>query len=167
MRTCSKFHKTDPTGVFSGLRSTRLENFRSRCTAMRLHAPPEDSAIISVFSLVVTCRRRPLTRFHALDAPSADTCPMRMTSWMTSSPLPGLTRLTQFDPNRPGNLTRSEPPQKKKKKKRVKEKKNALTKWTLDLDQKVKIFKTDLSHSIFRVHSDFGSRFFIRSSEIA
>ena len=27
----------------------------------------------------------PLTRFHTLDAPSADTCPLRMTSWMTSS----------------------------------------------------------------------------------
>ena len=80
-------------------------------------------------------------------------------------PLPGLTRLTRFDPDRPGNLTRSEPPQKKKKK-WERERKNALTKWTLDLDQKVKIFKTDLSHSIFRVHSDFGTRFFIRSSEI-
>ena len=108
-------------------------------------------------SRAVTRRRRPLTRFHALDASSSDTCPLRMTSSST----------TRFDPDRPGNLTRSEPPQKKKKKK-VKEKKNALTKWTfdLDLDQKVKIFKTDLSHSIFRVHSDFGTRFFIRSSEI-
>ena len=35
-----------------------------------------------------------------------------------------------------------------------------------NVDQKVKIFKTDLSHSIFRVHSDFGTRFFIQSSEI-
>ena len=35
-----------------------------------------------------------------------------------------------------------------------------------NIDQKIKIFKTDLSHSIFRAHSDFGTRFFIRSSEI-
>ena len=33
-------------------------------------------------------------------------------------PLPGLTRLTRFEPDRPGNLTRSEPPEKKKKKKK-------------------------------------------------
>ena len=71
----------------------------------------------------------------------------------------------RFD--RPGNRARSEPAAKKlKKKKEKKKKENALTKWTLDLDQKVKIFKMDLSHSIFRVHSDFGTRFFIRSSEI-
>ena len=54
----------------------------------------------------------------------------------------------------------SEPPKKKK------ERENTLTKWTFDLNQKVKIFKMDLSHSIFRVHSDFGTRFFIRSSKI-
>ena len=80
-----------------------------------------------------------------------------MTSLMTSSPT------NRFD--RPGNLTRSELPAKKKKKKE-RERENALTKWTFDLDQKVKIFKTDLFHSIFQVHSDFGTRFFIRSSEI-
>ena len=57
----------------------------TRRTATRLHAPPESSAIISVFSHAVTRRRRKLTRLHALDAPSADTCPLRMTSWMTSS----------------------------------------------------------------------------------
>ena len=57
--------------------------------------------------------------------------------------------------------------QKKFLKKKKKEKKeNALTKWTFDPHQKVKIFKMDLSHSIFRVHSDFGTRFFIRNSEI-
>ena len=136
---------------------------------MHSHAPPRATrspAIISVLSRAVTRRRRTLTRFHALDAPSADTChalthaPSAMTSRMMSS------SSTRFDPDRPGNLTRSEPPQKKKKKKKVREK-NALTKWTFDLDQKVKIFKIDLSHSIFRVHSDFGTRFFIRNSEIA
>ena len=36
-------------------------------------------------------------------------------------PLPGLTRLTRFDPDLPGNLTRSEPPQKKKKKEKDRE----------------------------------------------
>ena len=38
-------------------------------------------------------------------------------------------------------------------------KKRALTKVNIWL--KVKIFKTDLSHSVFRVHFDFGIRFFI------
>ena len=73
-----------------------------------------------------------------------------------------VTPTNRFD--RPGNRTRSEPPAKKKKKKRERE--NALTWWTFDLDQKVKIFKTDLSHSIFRVHFEFGTHFFIRNSEI-
>ena len=37
----------------------------------------------------------------------------------------------------------------------------------VDFDQKVKIFKADLSHSVFQIHSDFGICFFIRNSEIA
>ena len=41
-----------------------------------------------------------------------------------------------------------------------------MTKQTFDHDQKVKNFKTNLSHSIFRVHSDFGTHFFIRGSKI-
>ena len=78
-----------------------------------------------------------------------------MTSWMTSPPLTGLTDLeTGPGPNRL--------PKKKKKR----ERENALTWWTFDLDQKVKIFKPDLSHSIFRVHSEFGTHFFIQNSEI-
>ena len=55
---------------------------------------------------------------------------------------------TRFDPD-PNRL--------EKKKKKVRE--NILTK-------KIKNFKTDLSHSIFRVHSDFGTHFFIRGSKI-
>ena len=47
---------------------------------------------------------------------------------------------------------------------KIKEK--ALTKWTFDFDQKVKIFKRGLSHSVFRIHSDFGIRFFVRELEI-
>ena len=58
---------------------------------------------------------------------------------MTSPPLTDLTDLeTGPGPNRL--------PKKKKK-----ERENALTWWTFDLDQKVKIFKTDLSHSIFYI----------------
>ena len=49
---------------------------------------------------------------------------------------------------------KSKPPTQKKKKKK------ALTKVNIWL--KVKIFKTDLSHSIFRVHFDFGICFFIQ-----
>ena len=37
----------------------------------------------------------------------------------------------------------------------------------VDFDQKVKIFKTDLSYSVFQVHSNFGICFFIRNSKIA
>ena len=54
----------------------------------------------------------------------------------------------------------SKPPVQKKKKK-------ALTMLNFDFDQKVKIFKIGLSHSVFRIHSNFEIRFFIRSSEIA
>ena len=77
-----------------------------------------------------------------------------MTSLMMS---PRLTDLTDLETGPGPNRL----PKKKKK-----ERENALTWWTFDLDQKVKIFKTDLSHSIFRVHSDFGTHFFIQSSEI-
>jgi len=38
---------------------------------------------------------------------------------------------------------------------------------TFNFDQNVKIFKMDLSHSVFLVHSNFGIRLFIRNSEIA
>ena len=41
-----------------------------------------------------------------------------------------------------------------------------MTKQTFDHHQKVKNFKMDLSHSIFPVHSDFGTRSFIRDSKI-
>ena len=78
---------------------------------------------------------------------------------MMSSSIPGLTHLS-----RQLGLTRTDP-----KiwlgSNRLK-KKNALTKWTFDFDQKVKIFKKGLSHSIFRVHSNFGIHFFVQDSEI-
>ena len=65
-------------------------------------------------------------------------------------------RQTQFDPF---ILTWTESPPKKKKKKKP------LT--MVDFDQKVEIFKTNLSHLVFRVHYNFGIRFFIQNSEIA
>ena len=37
---------------------------------------------------------------------------------------------------------------------------------TFDFDQKVKIFKKGLTHSVFRVHSNFGICFIIRNLEI-
>ena len=67
----------------------------------------------------------------------------------------------QLDPvplTRPESVTRSEPPEKKKKK--------ALTKRTFDFDQKVKIFKKGLTHSVFHVNSNFGICFIIRNLEI-
>ena len=68
-----------------------------------------------------------------------------------------LPRPTLFDPF---ILTRFESPKKKKKKEK------GLTKLNFEFDQKVKISKMGLSHSVFRVHSNFGIRFFIRDSEI-
>ena len=142
--------------VFYGFRSTKPENFRSKITVTRRHAQPEDPTIISVFSRAVTRRRRPLTRFTRSTRQALTHAPSAMTSRMTSPSLTGLTDLeTGPGPNRLP-----------KKKKRKKERENALTWWTFDLDQKVKIFKPDLSHSIFRVHSEFGTHFFIRNSEI-
>ena len=64
-----------------------------------------------------TRRFRHLTRFHALDAPNADTCPLRMTSWMTSS---STTRFDKADPVWTGPTWKPEPVRtacKKKKKK--------------------------------------------------
>ena len=68
-----------------------------------------------------------------------------------------LPRPTLFDPF---ILTRSESPKKKKKKEK------GLTKLNFEFDQKVKISKMGLSHSVFQVQSNFGIRFFIRDSEI-
>ena len=68
-----------------------------------------------------------------------------------------LPRPTLFDPF---ILTRFESPKKKKKKEK------GLTKLNFEFDQKVKISKMGLSYSVFRVHSNFGIRFFIRDSEI-
>ena len=41
-----------------------------------------------------------------------------------------------------------------------------MTKRTFDFDEKVKIFKRGLSHSVFRIHSNFGIRFFVQDLEI-
>ena len=69
-----------------------------------------------------------------------------------------LPRPTLFDPF---ILTRSESPEKKERKKE-----KGLTKLNFEFDQKVKISKMGLSHSVFRVHSNFGIRFFIWDLEI-
>ena len=142
--------------VFYSLWSTKPKNFtpkelgtrrqKIRWCGLQSHAPIRTaSANVPHVSHVPHVPHVPLVPH----APSA--------LWRHGWHHPLLTRLSRFDLDRPGNLTRSEPPQKKK---------NALTKRTFDLDQKVKIFKTDLSPSIFRVHFDFGTRFFIRSLEI-
>ena len=46
------------------------------------------------------------------------------------------------------------------------QKKKPWPSWIFNFDQKVKILKTNLSHSIFWVNSDFGIRFFIWNLEI-
>ena len=141
--------------VFYGLRTTKSKIFRSRKSPTRLHAPPDRSPQ----------RTRASIRSHASDFLQACRRATRalsnVTSWMMSSPTL-LTRWSRFDLDRPG-LTRIQTACQKKKK-FLRE--NTLTKWTFDHDQKIKIFKTDLSHSIFRVHSDFGTHFFIRGSKI-
>ena len=101
------------------LRSTRPENFRSRCQATPLHAPPEGPAITSVFSRTDADPSCAFTR-STRQALTCALCAWRH-GWRYP-PLSGLTRLTRFDPDWPGNLTRSEPPQKKKKKMREREK---------------------------------------------
>ena len=59
-------------------------------------------------------------------------------------------------------LTRSKPPKKKKKKKERKGF-DQVKLWILTKSQN---FQTDLSHSVFQVHFDFGICFFVQDSEI-
>ena len=90
---------------------------------------------------------------HALTcAPLALWCHNDVASYFQLDPVP-LTR--------PKSVTRSESPEKKNG-----VKKKALTKQTFDFDQKVKIFKKGLTHSVFHVHSNFGICFIIRNLEI-
>ena len=149
--------------VSYGLRSTKPRNFRPKTPSTRLHASPKYSAVLPSVSHAYT-RRQEQPGAHTCHTCHTcricPTCPQRcdvMDDVILCWPVcPDLTWTNPEIWPGPNRL------KKKKKKKRE----NALTKRTFDLDQKVKIFKTDLSHSIFRVHSDFGTRFFIRSSEI-
>ena len=154
VQICSEFQKTDHTKRLYGFRSTKPENFRSKTWATRLQKArqslPQRTRALTRLHLNSRAfmRRRVLTRWHA--------------SWRHGwrhHPLTGWP-VCPDDPVWPGPTRKSDPVRTawnllKKKKKRF-----------FDLDQKVKIFDTDLSHSIFRVHSDFGTRFFIRKSEI-
>ena len=133
--------------------------FKAQKPSTRRHAPRKDSAA------------RPSNPTRRSRSARSRTCHTfsTVTSWMTSSTR--ATRVQSSDVIRDVTihygLTRFDPdPNRQKKKKKKREREKAWTKQTFDLDQKLKIFKTDLSHSIFRVHSDFGTRFFIRSSEI-
>ena len=135
--------------VFDGLRSTKPKNFRPKSRSTRCHTPPKDStARPSVPRTDYDCRSS-----HVPYMPHASLALWRHgwrhphSCWPIGPIRPGLTRIRTIS-----------------KKKKMRE--NTLIKWTFDHDQKIKIFKTDLSHSIFRVHSDFGTRFFIRNSEI-
>ena len=133
-------------------RATRGSD-NSQCQFMRLHAPTWISHALNT-----------PTRYmrHALTRAFSTTM-----SCMTSSSIPRsdpFVQLTRFDQDQPENLTQSKLLEIIFKKK-VREK-NALTKWTFDFDQKVKIFKRGLSHSIFRVHSNFGICFFAQDSKI-
>ena len=85
-----------------------------------------------------------------------------MTSSKTSPSTFSLTRFLGPD----SNLWPGPNPLHKKKKKKKKRKKKLWPSWIFDYDQKIKIFKTDLSHSVFRVHSDFGIHFFTWDSKI-
>ena len=135
--------------VFYGLGSTKPKNFRPKNLGM-CHQ---------------RIRRRCL-QFHAsIRAARACTCHTRPQHCDVMDVVILhylLTHLSRFNPDRPG-LTRIRTPWKKKIKLN---KKNALTKRTFDHDQKVKNFKRDLSHSIFQVHSNFGTHFFIQGSKI-
>ena len=155
VRIRETFYKTYATTRSIGPRSTKLESFRSRRIAMLLHTPPKKPAGTASVS---RANMRHLTKsrasmLHVLPRPIFWHAPQ-----FYDVTKPGLARLSRFDPF---ILTRIWTTCQKRKKKEEK----ALT--MVDFDQKVKIFKTDLSHSVFRVHFNFGIRFFIWNLEIA
>ena len=124
--------------------STRRQKIRRCC--LQFHAPPYLA-----------------THSHVPHVPSS-----AMTSSSTTLVWPVLSRqpcLTRTDWQIWPGLN-CLPKRKKERKKKKTERENTSTKWTFNLNQKVKIFKTGLSHSIFQVHFDFGTRFFIQNSEI-
>ena len=157
MQICPLFLKTDYTMVIYGLRSTKPKKFETKKASTSCHVPPPTSAFTSSYSCVDD------SHHHAPRVLYAYTCPLRMTSWMTSSSTtPVWPRLTWKS-----NLVRTAYKKKKKlnKKKRKRESFDQVE-LELWLWPKVKIFKKGLFHLVFRVHSDFEIRFFIWSLEI-
>ena len=148
--------------VFYSPKSTKPKNLRDQIS---YHALPHASRDIGVHNLSFMHQHMPphqVTRWHApcsitstrairVHVPSST-----MTSLMMSSPLP------EFDLDPLGNLTRSSWPSPN----RWKKKKKALSKLAFDFDQKVKIFKRGLSHSVFHIHFNFGICFSVRDSGI-
>ena len=135
----------DNTRRFYGLQSTRPKNFGTKNAATHLHAPSKKPAFTA--SIVHANKRHPY-QIKCTHVPRASTRLSCMMSLMSSP-----------DPVWPIHLDLNWIASKKKKKKKP------LT--MVDFDQKVKIFKTNLSHLVFRVHYNFGIRFFIQNSEIA
>ena len=99
MQICSKFQKPDNTRRSTGPRSTKPKNFRPKRWATRLQKLRHSHRQIHAPTLAT---------FTRLQAPRAYTRTLALCTWR-HPPLP------RFDPDRPGNLTRSEPPTKKKK----------------------------------------------------
>ena len=108
-----------------------------------IHAPPRATTKSGT-------RQRHFTRSHA---PTQLSHTVNALTRATRAYDVIITRLSIFDPNRPGPNRKFDPDRTglNSKKKKF---------------QKFKNFKMDLSHSIFRVHSDFGTHFFIRGSKI-
>ena len=111
----------------------------------RCHAPPHVVKKAGIHSLSCTCQQTPPS---SNQVHSRATCIHAPQLYDVTDVVakPGLTHSSWLEPNRL-------------------QKKKPLT--MVDFDQKVKIFKTNLSHLVFRVHYNFGIRFFIQNSEIA
>ena len=148
VQICSKFQKIDRTRRLYGFRSTRYENFRPKKVTTR---PTRHQKVWwSPVSFHVLTRADYLS--HVSMMPHVLTCALSMMMSLWFDPF------AQVDPVWPVHPDPIRTIWKKKKK--------GLTKLNFDFDQKVKIPKMGLSHLVFRVHSNFGIRFFIRDLEI-
>ena len=100
------------------------------------HVPTRTTIKASVTASDSRANTRHLHHNMHFHAPCSDTRLSCMTAWMTS---PNLVWPVHRDPD-PNHLQE-----------KLIKKEKALTKWTFDFDQKVKIFLRGMSHSVFRV----------------
>ena len=145
MQICSQFYKIDT--IASNLQNLKISGPKHEPRASRIsdkRCLNETRASISTHAL--THSGSYLTRAYT---PRAHTSPSSaMTSFSTMVWPVCPSRLSWPGPNR------------------LQKKEKDLTKLNFDFNQNVKIFKRGLSHSVFRVHSNFGICFFVWDSKI-